>query len=499
MEIRQAGYDCLVITGRAPELSYLWIDNDQVSIVPFPKLKGKSALDTERLVREHLGDHTVSMAVIGPAGENLVRFACINVDWGRNAGRTGMGAVLGSKNIKAIAIRGSNDLPVHDLNRLVQVSQKAYDYLRNHDLFTFWQKVGLMSVIDYANEQGFMPTYNFRDGVFDKSHKLNADEMINQGHKINDSACFACPMSCGNVCVVKNGKYAGTAVEGPEYETVAMLGSNLGIDDYAAVIKGNQLCDELGIDTISTGNLIGVIMEAYQSGLLTIEDLDNKPIEWGNAEAALDLMHRISNREGIGNVIADGTQGLLKKYPQLERIISHVKGLEQSAYDGRGSMAMALAYGTSDIGAHHTRAWPIAQELEKGDWTHEKRADLVIYHQTLRPLFDMLGVCRLPWIELKLDEHCYAEMYSAVTGKEATLDDLLEKSKHIYNLTRLIGVKHGLTRQHDYPPQRMTQDAVQTGKLQGCKIDLEEYEKLLDIYYQKRGWDKKGIPPKGKY
>lgn len=500
VELRQAGYDALTITGRAPELSYLWIDNDQVSLIPFPKIKGKTALETERMVKEHIGDHSVSLAVIGPAGENLVKFACINCDWGRNAGRTGMGAILGSKNIKAIAVRGSCDLPVFDLKRLVEVSQKAYDYLRNQDMFTFWQHVGLMSVIDYANTHGFLPTNNFRDGTFDKANKINADEMIAQGHKINNTACFACPMSCGNVCVVKNGKYAGAAVEGPEYETAAMFGSNLGIDDFSAVIKANQLCDELGLDTISSGNLIGVVMEGYQTGLLTLKDLENKPIEWGNSEAVFDLLHKISSREGIGDVMAEGALGLIKKYPKLERIISHVKGLEQSAYDGRGALSMALSYGTSDIGAHHTRAWTIGRELEEGEnWTHEQQAELVIYHQTLRPLFDMLGVCRLPWIELGLDEHCYAEMYSAVTGKKATLDDLLERSKHIYNLTRTIGIEHGLTSKDDLMPPRMTKDPVQSGKLAGRKIDPTEYKKLLDIYYQKRGWDKNGVPPKEKY
>ena len=161
---------------------------------------------------------------------------------------------------------------------------------------------------------------------------------------------------------------------------------------------------------------------------------------------------------------------------------------------------MALSYGTSDIGAHHTRAWTIARELEEGEnWTHEQQADLVIYHQTLRPLFDMLGVCRLPWIELGLDEHCYAEMYSAVTGKKATLNDLLERSKHIYNLTRTIGIEHGLTSKDDLMPPRMTKDPVQSGKLAGRKIDATDYKKLLDIYYQKRGWDKNGVPPKEKY
>ena len=232
-------------------------------------------------------------------------------------------------------------------------------------------------------------------------------------------------------------------------------------------MAANQLCDELGLDTISSGNLIGVVMEGYQTGLLTLKDLENKPIEWGNSEAVFDLLHKISSREGIGDVMAEGALGLIKKYPKLERIISHVKGLEQSAYDGRGALSMALSYGTSDIGAHHTRAWTVGKELEMGaDWDIAEKVDLVIHHQHIRSLFDMFGVCRLPWIELGFHEDFYAKLYSAVVGQQYELDDLLVKSQHLYDMTRAINCKLGAARGDDYPPPR-TFIPVHSGPLAG--------------------------------
>ena len=489
VELRQAGYDALAIKGRADKLSYLWIDDGEVKVVANERLKGKGSLEAEGIIKNELKDDHVSIASIGVAGENLVRFACITADWGRNAGRTGIGAVLGSKNIKAIVVRGSQDLPVYDLPRLKELSDAAYAHLRGHKYFSFWQEQGLMSVIDYANEAGVMPTHNFKDGRFDRAEKINGYEMQAK-YKIGDTACFACPMACGNICLVKEGKYSGAVVEGPEYETACMFGSNLGVDNFACIVKANALCDDLGIDTISTGNLIGVLIEAQETGLISEEDVGGVRLKWGNEEGIIQLVHDIAHREGIGDVLADGSLELVKKMPQLAPIISQVKGLEQSAYDARAAVTMALGFATSDIGAHHARAWPLAKELEMGkDWGLDEKAKLVIYHQTVRPLFDMLGVCRLPWIELGFDENTYAQFYSAVTGITFNLDELLEKSNELYNLTRAINIKLGVNKKEDYPPERCFSTPITSGPQAGKVLDREDYENLLDIYYQQRGWD----------
>jgi len=494
VELRQAGFDAMVIKGKAPGLSYLWIDDDDIQLKSAEKYAGMGSIETEHQLREDIGDETVKVASIGPAGEKMVKMACITADWGRNAGRTGMGAILGSKNLKAIAIRGTRDLPVADLKRLTRLSDKAYRKLSQHNLFEFWQRQGLMSVIDYANTAGIIPTHNFKDTHFEDADKINGDVMELE-YKIGDTACFGCPMACGNVNLVKDGKYAGTVIEGPEYETAAMFGSNVGVSDFSAILRANYLCDEYGIDTITAGSLISVMIEAYEKDLVTLDDLDGMALNWGDDENIMEMIRKIAFREGVGDTLAEGVYGVIERWPQLAPIISHVKGLDQSAYDARVAMTMALGYATSDIGAHHARAWPIAKELEMGcNWDLNEKADLVIYHQTVRPLFDMLGVCRLPWIELGFDENTYAEFFSAAVGIEFTLEELLKLSNDVYNLTRAINIRLGLTRDDDRPPERVFNDPIKTGPHAGKVLNRDEFREILDIYYQRRGWDKDGIP-----
>jgi aldehyde:ferredoxin oxidoreductase len=497
VELRQTGIDVLSIIGKAPELSVLFIDNGEATIIPMPELKGKSCLEAEGIVREHLDTRSAHITTIGPAGENMVKFACVNADWGRNAGRTGVGAIMGSKNLKAIVVRGHQDLPVYDLNGLMTEADKAYRYLKGHKYFRMWQQEGLMNVIDYANEKGILPAYNFKDSVFARHEQINGATML-ADYKIGDSACFSCSMCCSNICLVKNGKYTGTVVEGPEYESCAMLGSNLGIDNFAAILSANRLCDELGIDTISTGNIVGAVIEGYEKGILSLSDLDGSDITWGDEDAILELISKIANRHGIGDIIADGSRRIIEKWPEMDKIILHVKGLEQSAYDSRAGSSMALAYATSDIGAHHTRAWTIAKEMEEGQsWSDEEKVETVIYHQKLRPLFDMLGVCRLPWIELGLNERHYANFYKYVTGNEVSLEQLLELSNDIYDLTRLINTHLGMSRKDDSLPYKVWANPPLTGPNAGKVIDREYFQKLLSLYYQKRGWDENGIPQAG--
>lgn len=496
VELRQCGVDFLSIIGAAPELSILFVDNDdEAKIIPMPQLRGKTCLETEGLIKKHLGSEDIHVATIGVGGENLVRFACVNCDWSRNAGRTGIGAVMGSKNLKAIVVRGELDLPVADLKGLMEETGAAMRYMREHKYFHLWQQQGLMSVIEYANTQGILPTHNFKDTTFTGHAEINGEVMLDR-YKIGDSACFMCPMSCGNICLVKNGKYTGTVTEGPEYESCAMLGSNLGVDKFDAVLEANRLCDEYGIDTISTGSIIGAVIEGYESGVISFEDLDGKEISWNDDEAIMVMIRKIAKREGIGDTLAGGTKAILERWPAMDKLLLQVKGLEQSAYDSRVGTSMGLAYATSDIGAHHTRAWTIAKEIEEGaNWTPKQKVDLVIYHQTLRPLFDMLGVCRLPWIELGLNEKHYEKFFSYITGKETTLEALLALSNTIYNLTRRINTHLGATRKDDSLPYKVRESPILTGPNAGKTINAKEFDEMLSLYYQERGWDENGVPP----
>ena len=495
VELRQAGLDCLSIIGAAPELSVLFIDNEEATIIPMPQLQGKTCLETEGMIKKHLESHDVHVAAIGVAGENLVRFACVNSDWSRNAGRTGIGAIMGSKNLKAIVVRGEMDLPVADIEGLMEETEKAVRYMREHKYFHVWQQQGLMNVIEYANTQGILPTYNFKATTFPGHDKINGETMLDQ-YKIGDSACFMCPMSCGNICLVKDGKYAGTVTEGPEYESCAMLGSNLGIDKFDAVLEANRVCDEYGMDTISTGGIIGAVIEGYESGIIPLDDLDGQEISWNDDKAILALIRKIAYREGVGDTLANGAKAVIARWPGMDKLVLHVKGLEQSAYDSRVGVSMGLAYATSDIGAHHTRAWTIAKEIEEGaNWTQKQKIDLVIYHQSLRPLFDMLGVCRLPWIELGLNERHYEKFLSYVTGKECTLEELLVSSNAVYNLTRRINTRMGATRKDDSLPYKVSSVPILSGPNAGKTLDEHAFEEMLTAYYKERGWDENGVPP----
>jgi aldehyde:ferredoxin oxidoreductase len=497
VELRQTGIDILSITGRAPKLSVLFIDNNETTILPMPELKGKSCLEAEGIIKERLGSYAVHVATIGIAGENMVNYACVNADWSRNAGRTGIGAIMGAKNLKAIVVRGHKDLPTYDVSGLMEEADKAYKYMAEHKYFRMWQQEGLMNVIEYANEKGILPSYNFKDTVYAKHDQINGATML-ANYKIGDSACFSCSMCCGNICLVKNGKYTGTVIEGPEYESCAMLGSNLGIDNFAAILSAIRLCDELGIDTISTGNIVGAVIEGYERSILSLSDLDGKEITWGDEDAILGLIQNIAERKGIGDILAGGSRRIIERWPEMDKIILQVKGLEQSAYDSRAGISMGLAYATSDIGAHHTRAWTIAKEIEEGqNWSDEEKVNTVIYHQKLRPLFDMLGVCRLPWVELGLNERHYQNFYKYVTGKEASLEQLLDLSNDIYDLTRLINTRLGTSRKDDSLPYKVWASPPLTGPNAGKVIDQKDFQKLLSLYYRKRGWDEDGIPPAG--
>jgi len=260
-------------------------------------------------------------------------------------------------------------------------------------------------------------------------------------------------------------------------------------------VRANYLCDEFGLDTISAANLIGAMIEAYEHGILDKKELDGITPRWGDSESVLALVEKIAKRDGVGNILADGATAVISKWPSLKPLISQAKNLEQTGYDSRVAITMALAYGTCDIGAHHNRAWPIAKELEMGaNWTLEEKVDLVVYHQTVRPLFDMLGVCRLPWIELGFNERLYAEMYAAVTGIDVKLENLLERSRAVYDLTRAINVQLGIRRKDDYPSERSFTVPIKTGPHAGKVLDRRIYEAALDLYYKKRGWDKNGLP-----
>ncbi len=493
-ELKYAGIDAIIVEGRTPVPSYLFIDDDRVEIRSATHLWGKGAIKTEEVLKEELGDE-FQIATIGPAGENRVVFACINHDFGRQAGRCGMGAVMGSKNLKAIAVRGTQGVPVADMDGLKSVATVMFRELMQDPGLKIWQDLGLAQVTTWANSIAALPTRNFRENFYEDVNGLSG-ELMKETIVVGDKACFACPMATGKLCKASfRGKTV--LVEGPEYETTALIGSNCALRSIEEVAFANYVCDELGLDTISAGNVVAFVMECFEKGIITKEDTGGIEAKFGSLDAFCDLAHLIARREGIGNILADGVAGASKAWgEESSRIAIHVKGLEWSGYESRGAPSMMLAYMTCDIGAHHNRAWSVTHDIAVGRDIIKGKAAKVVEFQHVRPLFDCFGVCRLQWVELGLPLEHYAKLYPVVTGMDDSWEDLLVKSERIWNLTRAFAVREreDFGRADDWPPARFYEEPVPDGPLAGFRITEDDLNTLLDEYYEARGWDENGRP-----
>jgi aldehyde:ferredoxin oxidoreductase len=312
---------------------------------------------------------------------------------------------------------------------------------------------------------------------------------------ITDKGCFCCPSPCGKYSRSK--KY-GTYVEGPEYETIGLLGSNLGISDIEAVAQANLLADDAGIDTISAGNAIGWAMECYEKGIFTKEDTDGLDLKFGNIEATFEMIGKISRKEGIGALLAEGVKKASQKVGKgSEKFAIHVKGMEQSAYATHNATAMLLAYMTCDVGAHHNRSWAITYDLQVGrDLVVPEKVARVIWLQNFRPMFDVLGGCRLQWVELGIDRDLYVTALDAITGIHRDWADYEKVGERIWNLTRMFWAREneGFDRRWDMPAPRFYEDAPETGATKGQITKVEDVHRLLDMYYEQRGWNNDGLP-----
>ena len=493
-ELKYAGIDALIVGGKAKAPSYLLIDDDRIEIRPADHLWGLGAIKTEEVLKEELGDE-FQIATIGPAGENGVVFACINHDFGRQAGRCGMGAVMGSKNLKAIAVRGTGSVPVADIDGLKDVAGVMFRELMEDPSLKVWQDLGLAQVTTWANSIAALPTRNFRQNFYEAVDGLSG-ELMKETIVVGDKACFACPMATGKLCKASfRGKTV--LVEGPEYETTALIGSNCALKSIEEVAFANYVCDELGLDTISAGNAVAFAMECFEKGIITKDDTGGIEARFGSLDAFCDLVQKIAAREGIGDLLAKGVAGAAEVWgEESRRIAIHVKGLEWSGYESRGAPSMMLAYMTCDIGAHHNRAWSVTHDIAVGRDIIKGKAAKVVEFQHVRPLFDCFGVCRLQWVELGLPLEHYAKLYPVVTGRDDSWEDLLVKSERIWNLTRAFAVREreDFGRADDWPPRRFYEESVPDGPVAGFRITAEDLDVLLDEYYEARGWDSNGRP-----
>jgi aldehyde:ferredoxin oxidoreductase len=510
--MKYAGYDVLVITGKAESPSYLFINDDTVEIRPAAEYWGQGSITTEKNLKGHLGDE-YQIITIGPAGENLVRYACISHDFGRQAGRTGVGAVMGSKHLKAIAVKGTGSIPVADLKQAYAKGKEAYHKVKAKPGFEGWTPEGTAGITNWTNEVGVFPTRNFQTSYAEHYKKINGMAVLER-LKITDKGCFGCPTPCGKYGRTKT-SLGSAYVEGPEYETIAMFGGNCVLKTIEEVAYANYLCDELGIDTISAGVVIGWAIECFQRGILT-RDVVGREIEFSDLDSVSYLLDQIAKREGIGDVLAEGVRIAAEKTGYgSERFAIHVKGLEWSGYECRNAPSMMLAYMTADVGAHHNRAWVLGHDVA-GAWTSvhdliasgggdeaqpkaivsDRSAEYVIASQHTRSLFDALGNCRLQMMELGFEEEHYAELYSLITGVTKSWQDLLKISERIWHLTRSFSVREipGFGRHLDYPPARLYEDPIADGPNKGHVLSKKDIHNLLTWYYSARGWNENGIP-----
>jgi len=487
VELRKAGYDAVVIEGKAEKPCYINIEDDLVEIINADDLWGLTTFECERRLKQKHGKN-IGVLTIGPAGENLVKYANILSQEGRAGGRPGIGAVMGSKKLKAIAVRGNKDIPVANIDDLKKLGADGYTSIKSREGYDFWRRQGTMMTIEWSQENSVLPTYNFREGVFDYAKSIDGYAM--EKIKISQRGCPYCNMICGNV--VRDSEDREVELD---YENVAMLGSNIGIGDLNLVSTLNRLADEYGVDTISVGNVIGFAMEASERRLIS------ERFEWGDYKAARELMTKIVYREGIGDMLAEGVKKASEKIGGGSyEWAMHVKGLEVSAYNCHTAIAMALAYATSPIGAHHKDSWVISWEVKTDRFgVNRGKAEKVVELQRIRGgIFESLTLCRLPWIELGFELEWYLKYLKAATGVTFTMDDLYVIADRIYNLIRAFWIREmgGWRREMDWPPQRWFNNPLTKGPFKGQKLDRDAYSKLLSWYYEVRGWDENGIPRK---
>jgi len=500
-ELKAAGYDLIILEGRAATPCYLWIYDDQVEIRDAGHLWGKTVWETEEHLRRELGIPDAIIASIGPAGEKLVRFACIMNDLHRAAGRSGVGAVMGAKNVKAIAVRGTGGVRLADPKAYMEAMWAMKVKLRESPVTSQGLPIyGTEVLVNVINEHGAFPTRNHQESVFEKAEDISG-ETLTETRLVANKACFACTIACGRVTILPGeaaGKYMVTthphnwkiAGEGPEYEAAWAMGAECGVGDLDALIKANWLCNELGIDAISFGATVAAAMELYEKGAVSLAET-GMPLNFGSAEALIAMAEKTAYREGFGNELAEGSKRMTAKYGRPELFMG-VKGQEFAAYEARAIQGMGLGYATSNRGACHLKAYTVAAEIlglprQMDPRATEGKAEITKLFQDATSTVDATGLCLFLTFGVGLDE--ILPQLSAATGVPYTLESLLQIGERIWNLERLWNERAGLTGKYDTLPKRILEEPLPSGPAKGQVNKLGE---MLPEYYRLRGWDAEG-------
>ena len=502
-ELKKAGFDGIIFEGAAAEPVYLWINDDKAELKPAVHLWGKNTHETDDALRAET-DGKAKTAVIGPAGEKGVLFASIMNDRDRAAGRAGVGAVMGAKKLKGVAVRGTQKIKLASEERFKEMNQKYRDRFKEvkkagpYPLTTHGTAITVVA----TQTHGVFPTRNFQTGQFDEWESIYG-EALTEKYLVKAKPCFSCPIACGRVTKVPDGPYQGEG-EGPEYETVYSLGSDVGVGDLAALTKANYLCNELGLDTISMGSAIACAMELYEKGHLSAGDI-GFPLEWGDGEALVKLTQQTGMREGFGDILAEGSLRMATRYghPELAMVS---KGLDLPGYDPRGTQGLGLNYATSPIGASHMRGdLPYCEllgvpiKIDGQSW--EDKPPIVVKWQNVFALIDAAGLCVFfsirylcdPTLEIRPEG--ILDLVNSATGAEYALDELEKIGDRILNAERLFLMRAGFDRWQDSLPARFTETPMPDGPAKGVVCHLDE---MLEHYYRIRGWSQDGLPTEEK-
>ncbi len=496
--LKFAGYDLIIIEGKSEKPVYVHLTRDSCQISDASELWGKDTKETQEWLHQRYGKNT-RVACIGPAGERLVKYAAI-VSARRTASRCGAGTVMGSKNLKAIAITAQRNLQLHDPEGFKQLVRKQVDCYQASKGFHRFKDVGTTHTQDVTNSLGVYPVKNFRYGQQTDFEKITCEEY--RKLRTGNFGCYSCSVRCGKMHLVPTGPYAGANSEGPEYESIWSFTAPIDSTDIGATVAADQLCDDLGLDTISAGNCIGFAYELYERGILTRKDTDGLELTYGNHSAMIALIKKIASREGLGDILADGCMRAAVTIGNgAEAYAMHVKGLELSGYESRGAKSQGFNYATANIGASHCYGFAdqeifgAATPRKVDRFAEEENADIVIYNQDSCAMSEVGIVCSFAcdwgWFP-----QIFCQMMAAVTGIEQFADSeyLRIVARRIYTLERAFNVREGLSRKDDTLPHRMLSEPLHTRGAPGEGQMVRAMDKFLDRYYQARGWTQEGIP-----
>jgi len=497
-EIKRAGYDAIILVGKAERPSYLWIDDESVQLLDAEKIWGKSPAETEDAVKDELGDYYVRVASIGLAGEKLSKIANIINEKTRAAGRTGLGAVMGSKNLKAFAVRGTKDIVVAKPEEFIEMVKEFHERMKGPAAQKY-RTLGSAENVMIQNALHCLPTRNYNNSYFDHAERVSG-EILNERYIAKIIACNSCAMRCEHEAVIHDGPYKGTMAR-MEYDNIWALGPNCGVDKLDAIIKAADLCSYYGLDATSTGVTISFVMDCHEKGILTHDELGGIDAHFGNEAALLQLIEKIGKREGIGEILADGVKVAAAKIGKdSDKLAQNIKGLEVTGYDLRCLKTAALGFAVSFRGADHNRSGAYAFDIsgkvdrlkaEKG------RGKLVKDSEDIYALIDSLIICKNARGTLFKELPDMSKLYKLITGYEMTTDELSLAGERINTLARLINIREGLSRKDDTLPWKvMNQPISDDGPGKGSVVSQEELDLLLDDYYLARGWTLDGVPTK---